>query len=254
MIASMMMYDRPELSAAHDRFWALIRTELAAIGVDSPSHLSQEAGEFEAWEDPDLVLSQTCGMPYRIWLHDKVALVGTPDFGLDGCAAGYYRSPFVVRANDPRDSLIAFKDAKFAYNETFSQSGYGAPYWHAASREFWFENLSQSGGHLLSAKSVAEGSADIAALDAVTWRLIQRYDPFAADLRVLEWTKPTPGLPYITAKGRDADAMFDAINRAIAALSDADQADLGIQSLVRIPKADYLAIPNPPHTTDRPKL
>lgn len=246
MIASLMMYARPELVPAHDRFWALLRHELALIGIESPAALSQAAEIFSVWNDPELVLSQTCGMPYRIWLHDKVALVGTPDYGLEGCAPGYYRSPIVVRADDPRQSLADFRDATFGYNQTHSQSGHGAPYAHVIAQGFWFEKRLETGGHLASANAVASGSADIAALDAVTWRLIQRYEPFASALRVLEWTQPTPGLPYITAKGRDTDAMFDAINRAIKALDASGRDALGLKSLVRIPKADYLAVPNPP--------
>jgi hypothetical protein len=46
MIASLMMYRRPELDAAHDRYWALIRSNLAEAGIDSPDTLSQDADEF----------------------------------------------------------------------------------------------------------------------------------------------------------------------------------------------------------------
>lgn len=251
MFASLMMYARPELAPAHDRYWGLIRDEFAAIGIDAPARLSQDAFGVDVWKSPELVLSQTCGMPYRLWLKDDVTLVGTPDYGLDACPAGYYRSPFVVRADDPRENLSEFKHATFALNQTDSQSGYGAPYFHLQSHGFWFENLLESGGHLASAKAVADGQADIAALDAVTWRLIEKYELFAQYLRVLEWTAPTPGLPLITAKGRDAESMFTAINRAIHALSEDDQASLGIRALVQIPKADYFDVPNPPLANDR---
>jgi len=72
------------------------------MGIDSPEKLSQDAEEFSVWRHPELVLSQTCGMPYRIWLHGHVELVGTPNFGIDNCPAGYYRSALVVRADDAR--------------------------------------------------------------------------------------------------------------------------------------------------------
>ena len=88
MIASMMMYARPQLAGAHDRFWDLIRDELGKRGIGSPKELSQTAEEFEVWTDPALVLSQTCGMPYRLWLHEKVELIGTPDYGLESCPIG----------------------------------------------------------------------------------------------------------------------------------------------------------------------
>lgn len=248
MIASLMMYARPELEGAHDRFWMLIREELKGQGIEGPEKLSQHADMFEVWEDPELVLSQTCGMPYRVFLKEKVMLVGTPDYGLEGCPAGHYQSPIVVRKDDPRTSLLEFKDAIFGFNQTHSQSGFAAPYEHVSKQGFWFQNRLATGGHLASAQAVAEERADIAAIDGVTWRLIQKYEPCAEHLRVLEWTRPTPGLPLITSLKHDPKAVFAAVSSAISALEASDKALLGINALVRIPQADYFAIANPPET------
>ena len=245
MIANLMMYARPELAEIHDRYWQLIRQELAHRGIDSPEALAQDAEEFAVWTAPDLVLSQTCGMPYRLWLHDRVTLIGTPDFGLEGCPPGYYRSAIVARASDPRQRPEEFADAVFAYNQTFSQSGFAAPHNHLKPRGFWFSNRLQTHGHLMSARAVAGGQADIAALDAVSWRLMQRYEGFAQHLRVVEWTTPTPGLPYIAAKGADRAAIFGAVAAAIDGLGARDRDDLGIRGLVDIPGTAYLAIANP---------
>jgi len=245
MIANLMMYQRPELVEAHAHFWALIHKNLSDAGMDSPETLSQDAEEFFVWKHPDLVLSQTCGMPYRTWLHDKVQLVGTPDYGLDSCPAGYYRSAIIVRADDPRTQVAAFKDALFAYNQTFSQSGFAAPYWHLKPKGLWFENRLHTEQHLKSARAVATGCADIASLDAVTWRNIETYESFACKLRVLEWTKPTPGLPLITALGNDADIILKAVTRAIVELDVQSRSQLGIKSVVKIPKEDYLKVRNP---------
>ncbi|MFK7838472.1 MAG: phosphate/phosphite/phosphonate ABC transporter substrate-binding protein [Sulfitobacter sp.] len=246
MIASLMMYARPELEGAHGRYWALLRTALRARGIDTPERVSNDVQPFDVWEAPDLVLSQTCGMPYRLRLWDLVTLIGTPDFGVEDCAPGYYRSAIVVRADDAREGLGAYREARFAYNETISQSGFAAPYATARAAGFWFRDKMQSGGHVLSARAVAEGRADIAALDAVTWRLIERYDDFAARLRVLEWTRPTPGLPYISALGADKAAMFDAVTEAIEGLQRDDRADLSLRGFVAIPQETYLEVPNPP--------
>ncbi len=245
MIANLMMYQRPQLDQAHNRYWALIRKNLNDAGIDSDETMSQDAEEFFVWNNPNLVLSQTCGMPYRTWLHEKVELVGTPDFGINDCPAGYYQSALVVRADDPRTEVAAFKDTTFAYNQTFSQSGYAAPYWHVKPLGFWFENRLHTEQHLKSAQAVAEGTADIASLDVISWRLMETYEPFAADLRVLEWTSPTPGLTLITAKGNNADAIFDAVKSAIHALDQEDKALLGLRGIVKIAKEEYLKIPNP---------
>ena len=254
MIANLMMYARPETEGATARLWALIRAGLAEQRIAAPEDLAQEAGEFEVWCDPDLVLSQTCGMPYRLWLHDRVALVGTPDYGLNGCTPGHYRSAVVVRADDPREALIEFRAARFAYNQTFSHSGYAAPYALCAHHGFWFENRVQTHGHRLSAKAVAEGQADIAALDGVTWRLMQEHGELSGRLRVLCWTEESPGLPLITAKHRDAGAIHAAVAQAITGLGAADRAALGLKGLVDIPSDRYLAVANPPESAGaRPK-
>lgn len=186
MIASLMMYARPELNAAHARFWTSLRHGLKARGVDAPARLSQSAEEFSVWEDPALVLSQTCGMPLRIQLSGKVHLVGTPDYGLEGCAPGYYRSVIVVRAEDARTTLPEYASARLAFNMPHSQSGLAAFYAHVRPLQFWFADRVQSGGHLRSVAMIAAGQADIAAVDAQTWRLIERYEPMAQRLRVLE--------------------------------------------------------------------
>jgi hypothetical protein len=245
MIASLVMYARPELDRPLARYWAAIRRRLTEAGIAAPETLSQEVEESSVWLRPDLVLSQTCGMPYRLGLHDRVTLIGTPDYGLEGCPPGHYRSALVVRQDDQRTRLAEFRHGTFAYNARHSQSGYAAAFFHVQQLGFWFDRLHQAGAHVASAKAVAEGRADIAAIDAVTWRLIERHDPAAASLRVLDWTEPTPGLPYIAARGADQPAMFQAIRAAIKDLAPEDASTLGLRDLVYIPPDAYLAVPNP---------
>lgn len=246
MIASLMMYLRPETEAAHRRYWAHLQAALRARGIPAPDELSNTAEVFSVWTAPDLVLSQTCGMPYRTRLHGQVTLVGTPDFGVRGCAPGYYRSAVVVRADDARAALRDYAGARSAYNEAGSQSGFAAMHATARTEGFWFDDRLQTHGHRHSASAVVEGRADIAALDAVTWRLIRRYDAFADRLRVLTWTTPTPGLPYITGADMDREAVCAAVVEGMAALSRSDRSVLGLNGMADIPSRDYLAIPNPP--------
>ena len=128
MIASLGMYDFGPVMAVNDRLWALIRDRLRADGIDAPDALTRGEGAYwQAWQSPDLLLSQTCGYPFRARLQGKVTYVGTPDFGVDGCAPGYYRSVLVARADDPRSTIADFDGARFAYNEALSQSGWAAP-------------------------------------------------------------------------------------------------------------------------------
>jgi ABC-type phosphate/phosphonate transport system substrate-binding protein len=240
------MYDRAETAGANDRFWALVAAGLHARGLDTPDALTRgHAAYWAAWRDPSLVLSQTCGFPYRAKLHDQVALVATPDYGIEGCPAGYYASVFVARADDAR-TLPEFRTARFAYNEGLSQSGWAAPQNHAATMGFQFHPNLETGAHRLSALAVAEGRADLAAIDALTWRMIQRWEPMAAKLREVARTAPTPGLPFIAAKGADTEAVFQALVTAVDRLSPEDRDALSLRGIVRIAAERYLAVPIPP--------
>ena len=245
-IASLPMYLRPETAKATGEFWQLVRDNLRSAGVEAPDQLSTVEDVMTHWQSPDLLLSQTCGMPFRMVLHDHVTLVGTPDYGLEGCPPGYYQSVLVVRKNDERENLSDYRDARFAYNEPMSQSGFSAAWFHTQRHGFHFHNLVRSGAHGLSARMVAEGNADIASLDAVTWRLIERHEILAMNLRVLERTEPTPGLPCITAKGNDAAALFSAMKGAVQSLTPENRDCLGLADIIAIPKQDYLAVPTPP--------
>ncbi len=244
MIASLPMYDTPQTASANNKLWQAIRNNYQR----GPETLDHEKNLQETWRAPDLVLSQTCGLPYRSGLHRSVQLVGTPDYGVTGCPPGYYRSCIVVRADDSRATFTEFQGARLARNDIGSQSGWAAILEHARAldAEFQFDDdIVETGCHAESARTVAKGIADIAAVDAVTWKILRRDDPAAARLRVLEETRPTPGLPFIAGKKENAPALFDAIKQAIATLGPEDRHCLLLNDIVFIPRSAYLEIPLP---------
>ncbi len=246
MIASLPMYDRPELRAETDRYWGLIRHGLAARGIDAPTALQRGDDALLAhWESPDLILSQTCGFPYRARLHGHVQLVGTPDFGNDGCPPGYYRSILIARADDPRARFADFDGARLAYNDGLSQSGWAAPINQAASAGIRLVPGMETGAHRASVLAIAEGQADLAAIDALTWTLLQEFEDLSR-VKVIGTTDPTPALPYITSVGQDAAAIRDAVAEAITALPAADRARLRLRGIADIPAQAYLAVRIPP--------
>ena len=245
MIAHLGMYLRPETRAATERFWGLIRAHLGY----GPEHLTDSDDFWGIWQSPDLLLSQTCGYPYRARLHEQVQLVGTPDYALPGCPVGYYNSVFVARADDPRAQLSEFDGACFAYNEPMSQSGWAAPRHHYDQQGLRFGPLLKSGGHRLSALAVSEGRADFAALDALTWALVQEHDPFSSSLREIERTAPTPTLPFITGPKTEVAPLFEAVTHAVHAISDADRKTLHLQGVTHIPSSEYFSVATPEKPT-----
>ncbi|MCD9146566.1 phosphate/phosphite/phosphonate ABC transporter substrate-binding protein [Pseudophaeobacter flagellatus] len=246
MIAYLGMYDRPETAEANDLFWAAIRNNLDLGPEKPPEALNRDIDPWEAWNAPDLLLAQTCGCPFRTRLYGEVDLVGTPDYGLPDCPPGYYRSVFVAKTATPLPRLKDFDRARFAYNDGLSQSGWAAPLIHMQDLGILPGELVETGGHRASALAVAEGRADFAALDILSWELIQKYDAFADQLCVFERTAPTPGLPFITALSQDPVQIYQAIADAIEDLDPSTRAALHLTGILQIPMSEYLSVPTPP--------
>lgn len=244
MIASLPMYLRDETRAATEAFYALIRDALRDHGEDAPDALSHDAPIHGTWGRADLTLGQICSLPYRADFAGKVTLIGAADYGLPGAGPGQYYSVFVVRADDPRDTPGAFANAPLAINEPGSHSGWGAPWLYGQTHGFAFSNVVQTGAHVASAQAVAEGAADIAAIDAVTWALIQRHEDQARDLRVIGRTAASAGLTFITARP-DPAPFRSAIAEAITALPSADADTLMLRALIPLPASAYTDLPIP---------
>jgi ABC-type phosphate/phosphonate transport system substrate-binding protein len=240
MIASLPMYDNAATHVANNRFWQAIRTRLGK----GPAALDRDTDPHVQWLAPDLIVSQTCSLPYRTELKGKVRLVGTPDYGVKGCPPGYYNSCIVVRREDPRRELRQYQGARLARNDIRSQSGWAALEQELAERGYGFSfenNVLDTGGHAASAQAVARGEADLAAIDAVTWALLCRDDrALTQELRLLETTKPTPGLPLITSMTEDPSVIFKAVAAAIADLTPADREVLMLKGLKSIAESQYL--------------
>lgn len=240
MIAALPMYDRPELRAATDALWTAIHDALHDQGIAAPDALSREDDLWAIWRDPGLVLAQTCGLPFRATLHSRVRLVATPDYDLPGCAPGYYNSVLIARdvRLPPRPRI--------AINDPLSQSGWAALQAWMTAQGITHDTALITGAHAQSVQAVAEGAADLAAIDAQTWRLLLRAGVAERSLEIAR-TQPTPGLPFITAQGRDAAPLRVALTRALASLPPAVLHALGLRGVVQIDAGAYLAIPLPPN-------
>lgn len=245
------MYDMPWAQAANDRLWQAVRACLPSdLRARAPDSLTRNRDLWEVWQAPDLLLAQTCGLPFRARLHDQVTLVASPDHRLPGCPPGHYRSTLIRRQGESRD-LAALVTSVMAYNEPLSQSGWAAPVTYLASRGLTPGETRRTGAHVASIRAVADGQADFAAIDAVTWAMVAEGLPdLAARIDPFDQTAPTPALPYIAAPGLDADTLSSALAHGIAALDEADRATLHLHGITRLPAADYTALPLPPAPKD----
>jgi len=211
------MYDWPELKQAHDNFWNKLADQLRANGIQAPQTLSRNAHDESYWLAPNLLIGQTCGYPLSTLLRGKVTYLATPAYNVQGCNGPYYSSAIIARKNSELTS-DKMAGSRLAYNSDNSLSGYRSIKALVGSPSKYFSKLIQTGGHRNSARQVANGSADIAALDAVCWHLLQQYEPETANgLKVIGWTDQYPALPLITALHTPI-ATIDTIRKVLLAM------------------------------------
>jgi ABC-type phosphate/phosphonate transport system substrate-binding protein len=203
-VASLPMYDLPELESATDSLWSVIAAKLIPRGIDAPKSLTRGAKLDKIWTDPDLLLAQTCGYPLVTSLAGKVQLLATPCYDATGCEGPLYRSAIIVHRDDTANTLSVQRGKICAINTTDSNSGMNllraeiAPL--AQDGEKFFARILVTGSHASSVEAVADGHADIAAIDCITYAHLQQKRPAATrEVRLLGWTKSTPGLPFITS-------------------------------------------------------
>lgn len=223
MIAALQMYDWTEVQDRTDRFWSRVSAALSARGIDAPAVLFRPEEISSAWSRQDLLLGQTCGLPYVSGRCGNAVLVGRPDYGIEGAFGGCYSSVLICRAED-EGGLSAFRGRRGAINDLGSQSGCNALADEIqrlkldGGRAFFGEVL-LSGAHRASATLVADRKADVAAIDAVAWALFRELDPVRhARLRVIGETRTMPALPFITSRknAHMKPALLDALLQACA--------------------------------------
>ncbi|WP_274424307.1 phosphate/phosphite/phosphonate ABC transporter substrate-binding protein [Chelativorans sp. YIM 93263] len=166
------------------------------------------------WRHPALLLAQTCWGPMEAGLDKYVQVVGQPDYSAHEGGEGQLYSSAILMRRGEAPAITASADAgaripleklrgkRLAYNEPNSMSGFIAL---RRDLEIMGEGFSlfpeqfETGSHRASALAVAEGRADVCAVDCRTWTLILRFEPASAGLVVAGWTGRRKGLPFITS-------------------------------------------------------
>ncbi|MEP9371571.1 PhnD/SsuA/transferrin family substrate-binding protein [Mesorhizobium sp. KR1-2] len=183
----------------------------------APDPASLPPDEFDLptlWRHPDLLFAQTCWGPMELGLSQHVQVVGQPDYSaFEGGQGELYSSVLLMRMDEPSGtsvegtahiSLDVIRNKRLAYNSDDSMSGI-----IALTRDLeamderleLFSELVETGGHRLSMIAVAEGRADVCAVDCRSWTLARRFEPAAAGLRVVGRTGLRKGLPFIVPAG-----------------------------------------------------
>ena len=111
----------------------------------------------------------------------------------------------------------------------------------------FFASVQISGTHLDSIAALTNGQADVAAIDCVTYSLLDRYRPSVlARTRQLCFTPLAPGVPYVTRAGTEEKLAMDLQRALVEAFEDAEvQAaceSIFIDGIVVLPPSTYTRI------------
>jgi ABC-type phosphate/phosphonate transport system substrate-binding protein len=194
-----------------------IRSADGVVLAPDPASLPPDELDFRAvWLHPKLLFAQTCWGPMEQGLSRHVQVIGQPSYdAFEGGQGELYSSAILMRRDEGHDRMSSpadgraaiplhlLRNRRFAFNSADSMSGIIAP---ARDLEAIGENLGifsgrlETGGHRDSIVAVAEGRADVCAVDCRSWALAQRYEPAAAEIEVVGWTKRRKGLPYIASR------------------------------------------------------
>lgn len=249
--ASLPMYDLPEIRAANEAFWTALATRLEEMGLEGvPAALTRQAPLETLWHPENTLLSQCCGFPVTHGFRDRVRPIATLHYAAEGCDGIQYSSAIITNRRLGITTLADLKGRRVAINDMESQSGRNclrAKLAGAGLPSPFFAETKLSGGHRASLAAVARGDSDAAAIDGVTLALIAREAPGElADIQILDWSDPAPGLPLVTGMASSAETIA-LLRRAIAdVVDDPAQADICRPLLIRgvttTGPADYEAI------------
>jgi len=246
-IAVLPMYDFPWVAAANDALWTTISARLGEAGVRAPAKLTRGGDLAALWRDPSLVFGQTCGYPYATGLKDAVTLIATPEYSFPGCEGASHRSFIIARVSDARRSLSEFKGSTAAVNGYDSNSGmnlFRAAIASVAGGAPFFSSIVAAGSHEASIEAAADGQADLASIDCVSFALIERGRPDLIErVAIVAESLLSPGLPFI-ASARLGRETIEAVREALlAALADPNLAEaraaLGLTGARVMTPADY---------------
>lgn len=181
-----------------------------------PATLPPDELDFhELWLSPALLFGQTCWGPMELGLARHVQVIAQPNYdAFEGGQGELYSSALVMAAGggssvaSPQNGkavipIDLLRGKRFIFNNPDSMSGLiGLTRDLEAMGEGLdiFASRGESGGHRSSIVAVAEGRADIAAIDCESWALAQRFEPAAKGVKVVGWTARRKGLPYITSR------------------------------------------------------
>jgi ABC-type phosphate/phosphonate transport system substrate-binding protein len=227
LLASLPMYNLPEMAAVNAAFWRAMVEELRQEEfINAPDELVLESPSVPDAIPPSTLFTQTCGYPLQTIYQGQYQLLGVPTYDAPGCGEGTHRAFILVRADASVKRLEDLRGSTFALNSRHSNTGMNLPrvmFARIAAGRRFFSRVVETGSHAASMQRVASGGADAASIDCLTYAFFSDYRPEAlVGLRRLADTPESPTIPFITAACTSAEYAA-ALRRALTRVVDAPQ-------------------------------
>ena len=209
--ATLPLYDLPEARMQTDALWKGFADAFRKVGLDSePDSIPDSLFRGENCYDKTVFFGQVCGYPLTHEFAGRFQVIATPVYRTPYFTGPEYRSVIVVHRDcesEPYwDKLADAKGSLAVINSKNSHSGYNilrsmvTPLTIEASlTKPFFRKVLVSGGHRQSLLLISNKQADLAAIDGLTWSLLERYAPEDLEsVRILELSPPAPAPAFVT--------------------------------------------------------
>lgn len=250
LFACLPWYDLTEIQPNNDRLWQSIAKQLRANRVaDIPDTLDRMSDYQSQWGSPNLLLGQACG--YDVFCANEHALqiVGAPRYRFSGCSGVSYRSYVIVKNSSRYKTLEDLRHTRCVINSPRSHSGMNVLQSMVASLAVdgrFFDSIQISGAHERSMQMISAGNADVAAIDCITFGLLQQHRPEALqNMRIICETHAQTAPPYVTSaqtSQRDIGILLESMQAAVTQLAAEDRAALGLIAIEPATLASYEGI------------
>ena len=207
---------------------------------------SVHAELMKMWRSNDMGLSQSCGLPFMEELHQFVNVIGTPTWTDVSDERGRYQTVIVVRKSLGVSSIAEVGGLRPVVSNTQSLSGWcslGVALSEVTTEPSFVQPFTQSGGHAKSLRMLQDDEADIASIDAATFRLLSRHhSALTNNTRVIGRGPLVPATPFIISKtcGISTGKVFQAVEEVFQRPSLQEALDhIGMSGFVRLANSDY---------------
>ncbi|GAA3704568.1 PhnD/SsuA/transferrin family substrate-binding protein [Oceanisphaera sediminis] len=247
LIASLPWYDLPALRPRLDAFWSVLSHELNnerqpvhTDPVPLPGRLNRHTPLIEQWSHPGLLLSQCCGPDLFTPQARELVPIARPVFGDLDCTPGQYFSYIVSASHKPFRRHDLHRPSRFVINSASSRSGCAALFEWTTANGIDCDQVMISGSHASSLEYLRNGRADVAAIDAHSWPLLD-----SRGITIIDNSTEAPTPPFVMHRRSPVtpELMQAALSSAIQQAGNG----INIEAVLGASRQTYRPIPSSWH-------